>query len=156
MIRKACKWVKREESRLKFIRKIVREKTLDLLEKVQVGDTIFCRIAPYHEVILLEKPQDDSKYVSCQSPNGKTIRIHAHHLSRISTGVFTGEYFIQGVENEKRAQELKYKAGYHGFRAEIVKKNNGFILRIYGDSQQEVDDFIALSLEQDNDISPYI
>ena len=45
---------------------------------------------------------------------------------------------------------------YYGFRTEIERTDNGYFLKIYGDSQQEVDDFITLSLEQDFDISPYI
>lgn len=105
---------------------------------------------------MLEKPLDDSKFVSCQAPTGRIIRIQACHLSRISKGNFSGEFFIQGVECEKRAQELKYKANYFGFRAIIEKKGNGFLLKIFGDSQQEVDDFITLSLEQDFDLSPFI
>lgn len=156
LLRRTCEWVQKEDARLEFIVKLRANKILDLLEKAQVGDTVFCEIAPYHEVILLEKPTDDSKFVPCQAPTGRIIRIQACHLSRISKGNFSGEFFIQGVENEKRAQELKYKVGYYGFKAEIEKKNNGFLLKIYGDSQQEVDDFIILSLEQDNDISPYI
>ena len=60
LVRRACKWMQNEESRLKFIREIARKKTLDFLENTQVGDTVFCGIAPFHAVKLLEKPIDDS------------------------------------------------------------------------------------------------
>ncbi|KKL85678.1 hypothetical protein LCGC14_1952330 [marine sediment metagenome] len=156
LVRRACKWMQNEESRLKFIREIARKKTLDFLENTQVGDTVFCGIAPFHAVKLLEKPIDDSKFVLCEAPSGKVIKIQACHLSRISKGSYFSDYFIEGVENEKKAQELEYKARYYGFGSGIEKKDDGYLLRIYGDSQQEVDDFIVLYLEQDFDISPYI
>ncbi|GAH47639.1 unnamed protein product, partial [marine sediment metagenome] len=57
------------------------------------------------------------------------------------------EYFIDGTETETLTQELKYKANFNGFRIEIEGKDNGNLLKIYGDSQQEVDDFISLFLE---------
>jgi len=156
LLNRACEWIQKEEKRLGFICEISRKKTLDFLEIVKIGDTVFCRIAPHHEVKLLEKPQDDSEFVSCEAPGGQIVRIQSCHLSRVSKGEYYGEYFIDGTGTETLTQELKYKANYNGFRAEIERKDNGFLLKIYGDSQQEVDDFISLFLEQDFDISPYI
>ncbi|MFX1364459.1 MAG: hypothetical protein ACFFCE_04895 [Promethearchaeota archaeon] len=43
----------------------------------------------------------------------------------------------------------------YGFRVEIEENDKGYFLRIYGDSQQEVDDFTN-RIEQNFDISPYI
>jgi len=145
-----------EERRLEFIREIARKNGLDVLENAQIGDALFCRIAPHHEVKLLEKPSGGSIFLKCQAPNGKIIQVQACDLRRISKGNYSGDYFIEEAENEKKLRELEYKAQYYGFRTETEKKNNGYLLRIYGDSQQEVDDFITLSLEQDFDISPYI
>lgn len=50
LLRRACEWIQKEEARLEFIYKISHKKVSDFLENVQVGDTIFCRIAPCHEV----------------------------------------------------------------------------------------------------------
>lgn len=156
LIRKACEWVQKEESRLEFIREIARKKGLDVLENSQIGDNVFCQIGSYHEVKLLEKPSGGSIFLKCQAPNGKIIQVQACNLRRISKGNFSRDHFIDGAENEKKAKELEYKAKYYGFRTKIEKTDNGYLLRLYGDSQQEVDDFITLSLEQDFDISPYI
>lgn len=148
LIRKACEWVQKEEKRLDFIRKIARDMGLDLLKNAQIGDIVFCRRPPYHEVKLLEKPSDGSIFITCQAPNGKIIRVQACDLRKISKGRYFGEFFIEGTENEKKAKGLEYKAKYYGFRAEIEKKDNGFLLKIYGDSQQEVDEFINVVLKQ--------
>lgn len=156
LLNRACEKYQNEEKRLKFISEIARKKTQDFLKNAKVGDIVFCEIAPYYEVKLLETTLDASKFVSCQAPNGRIVRRQACHLYKISKGNYSGDYFIDGAENDKKVKRLKYKANYYGFKAKIEKRDNGFLLKIYGDSQQEVDDFITLSLEQDFDISPYI
>ena len=153
---RACEAIRTEEARHDFIIKIAKKKTLDFLQNAQVGDTVFCRIAPHHKIKLLKRPLDSSEFVSCQAPNGVIIRIQAHNLGRISSKSFYGEYLIDLAEGEKKVQELEYKAMDYGFRTEVEKKPNGYLFKIYGDSQQEVDDFIILSLENDFDISPFI
>jgi hypothetical protein len=156
LLNRACEKYQNEERRLKFISGISRKKTQDFLDNSQVGDIVFCRIAPFHKVKLLEKPLDDSKFISCEAPNGKVIRRQACHLYKISKGNYYGEYFIDDIKNEKKLLKLEYKTQYYGFRTEVEKKKNGYLLKIFGDSQQEVDDFITLSLELDFDISPYV
>ena len=156
LIRRACEWVQREEARLKYIREIAKRRGLDLLKNAQIGDIVFCYVGTYHEVKLIKKPSEGSIFVTCETPSGKIIRVQPCDLRRISKGNYFSEYYIEGIRNEKQAQEIEYKAKYNGFRAEIERKDNGYLLRIYGDSQQEVDDFISLFLEQDFDISPYI
>jgi len=148
--------VQKDEARLKFIREITKRRGLDLLKNAQIGDIVFCYVGTYHEVKLIEKPLDGSIFVTCETPSGKVIRVQPRDLGRISKGFYFSEYYIEGIRNKKQAQEIEYKAKYNGFRAEIERKDNGYVLKIYGDSQQEVDDFINLSLEQDFDISPYI
>lgn len=148
LIRKACGWVQQEERRLDFIRKIARDMGLEVLKNTQIGDTVFCKRPPWREVKILEKPSDGSIFLKCQAPNGKIIRIQACDLRKISKGHYFGEFFIEDTENEKKAKILEYKAKYYGFRTEVERKDNGFLLRIYGDSQQEVDEFINVVLKQ--------
>ena len=157
LLSRACGWIQKEEKRLDFICKISRKKTLDFLEKAQVGYTLFWT-AYSKDVKLYEKPTEISQIVriKCQRYNGKVVEIPAYLLRQISKGSFYGEYLVEGNENIIKAREVEDKARYYGFRAKIKKKDNGYLLKIYGDSQQEVDDFINLSLEQDFDISPYI
>jgi len=148
---RACEWTKTEEGRLASIRKISHKKTLDFLKNAQVGDTVYCRVELPHEVKLLKKPLDlnVSRRCKCQKTNGRVISVHVSHLSIISKGSYYGEYFFLPItRGKKEALELKNKSMYYGFRAELLEKNNGYLLKLYGDSQQEVDDFINLFIKQ--------
>ena len=154
LLNRACEWINKEEKRLDFICNLAKKSFLDLIQNVQVGDTVFCRIAPYHKIKLLKMPLDDSEYISCEAPNGRVIRVQAHHLRMVSKGSYNGVFFTSDIDES--IQDLEYKINSYGFRTEIKRKENGYLLKVYGDSQQEVDEFIALVLEQDFDISPYI
>lgn len=157
LLNRACDWIQKEEARSEFISKGASKETVEMLKSIEVGDSLFWT-SQSKEVKLSEKPTEISQIarIKCEQLNGKIVKIPAYLLCKLSKGNYVGEYLIKGIENEKRAQEIEYKVRYYGFRAEIVEKDDGFLLKIYGDSQQEVDDFIALSLEQDFDISPYI
>ena len=149
LVNKACDYIKKEEARLDSIVAVSHKKTLDFLKNAQKGDNVFCRVGVFPEVKLLEKPLNDSEFVSCQIPNGKIIRVQACHLYRISKGNSYGEHFIG---NKEIAQELKRRANYHSFRVEVEERDNGYLLKIYGDTQQEVDDFINLYIKQDREL----
>jgi len=150
LVSKACDYIKKEELRLKSLVEVSRKKTLDFIKNAQVGEIVFCRIKNPPEVKLLEKPINDSKFVSCQKSNGSIIRVQACHLYRISKGHYYGDYLIEGFEkkSEKRAKDLEFQAKYYGLRAEIKKNKKGYLLKIFGDSQQEVDDFIYFFIKQ--------
>lgn len=156
LVRKACEWVQKEEARLKCIRGIALKRTLRMLKKIEIGDTLFWTTHS-EDVKLLEKPNEFSQVVriKCQKSNGIIVEIPAHLLRKVSNGNYYGDFITKGI-NEEDLQELQYKARYYGFRVETEKKDNGYLLRIYGDTQQEVDEFIILALEQDFDISPFI
>lgn len=153
LLNKACEEYKNEEKRLEFISKGAEKETVKILRCLEVGDTLFW-FSRSKDVTCIQKPTEISQIarIKCQGSDGKIIKIPAYLLRSISKGNFSGEYFIDGAEKVKG---FKYKVNYYGFRTEIEKRDNGFLLKIYGDSQQEVDDFI-ISLEQDFDISPYI
>ncbi|MBY8990263.1 MAG: hypothetical protein KGD58_05875 [Candidatus Lokiarchaeota archaeon] len=157
LVNRACEWIKKEERRLDFISKGASKETIKMLENLEVGDMLFWTNRVIY-VTLLEKPTEISQIarLKCRKSDGKVIEIPAYNLCKISSGTFYGEYFIEGVRKEKKVQELEYKTNLYGFRTEIERREDGYLLKIYGDSQREVDDFISLSLEQDFDISPYI
>lgn len=157
LLNRACEKYQNEEKRLKFISKGAKKETIQMLRRLEVGDTLFW-VTRLKDITLIKKPTEFSQIarIKCQGSDGKIFKIPAYLLRLISKGNYSGDYFIDEAENDKKVNGLKYKANYYGFRTEIEKRDNGFLLKIYGDSQQEVDDFITLSLEQDFDISPYI
>ena len=157
LLNKACEKYQIEEKRLKFISKGAEKETIQMLRRLEVGDTLFW-FSRLIDVTCTQRPIEFGQIarIKCRGSDGKIIKIPAYLLRAISKGNFSGEYFIDEAENGKKVKGFKYKTNYYGFRTEIEKRDNGFLLKIYGDSQQEVDDFITLSLEQDFDISPYI
>ena len=148
MLNRACEWIQKEEKRLDFISSISYKDTLKMLKDISIGDTLFWTTHS-EDVRLFEGPTEFSQIArcKCQRLNGKVVEIPAYLLRKTSRGHYSGEFFIEGIENEKKAKILEYKARYYGFRAEIKKMNNGYLLRLYGDSQHEVDEFINTVLK---------
>ncbi len=157
LLNRSCEWIIKEEARLDFISKFARKETIKMLKSIDIGDILFWTTHS-EEVKLFENPTEFSQIArcKCQRYNGKIVEIPAYLLCKISKGTYFGEFFIEGTESERKLEYLVYKVRYHGFRVVVEGKDNGFLLKIYGDSQQEVDDFINLFLEQNFDISSYI
>ena len=153
---RACDWIKMEEGRAETFRRLHRERFKDFLENVQVGDNVFCEIAPFHDVKLIDKPSDDTEYVRCEALNGKIIKIMACHLYRMAKGDYSGEYLVKGVFSRRKTLKLEFKSKLHGFRTEIEKKSDGYLLKIFGDSQKQVDDFIFMVLEHKLDLERFL
>lgn len=153
---KACDWIRDDELRRKSLLKISRERVLDFLERIQVGDVIFCRKPPFHKVRLIKKPLNEAGYAICETPNGKTMSIDVYDLNYVSKGNYSGEYLIEGIKNKKKARELEFKAQYYGLRTKLQDQENGFLLTIFGDSQENVDDFINLVLKNGLELLPLL
>ncbi len=152
LVNKACDWIKKEEARLDSIVAVSHKRDLDFLKHAQIGETVY-KIG-YPGVKLLEKPLNLrlSRRCKCQKEDGTIFDVYVSHLYRISKGDYCGEHFIKGIEYRKIAQELKRRINYHGFRVEVEERDNGYLLKIYGDTQQEVDDFINLYIKQDREL----
>ena len=153
---RACDWIKMEEGQAETIRQLHRKRFKDFIENVQVGDIVFCRIAPFHEVKLVDKPSSVSDRVHCETPEGKIIRVMAGHLFRMAKGNYFGEYLVKGALSRRRALKLEFKAKHYGFRTKIEKKSDGYFLKIFGDSQEQVDDFIFMVLEHDLELDRFL
>lgn len=151
-INRACKWIKAEEGRLATIRKNARRMASEFLKNTHIGDIVYCfEGSPYDlEVKLLEKPSDSEVTSRCkvQRKSGKIFSVYVHQLRTFSKGDYTSDFFVSGLDSKERARNLQYKARCYGFRAEFEKKRNGYLLKIFGDSQQEVDEFINLIFKQ--------
>ena len=153
---RTCDWIKMEEGRLDALRILHRERFMDFLDNVQIGDKVYSEIGPFHDVTLLEKPSNDSEFVRCETSEGKIIKIQAAHLGRVAKGNYSGEFFIKGIENETKALFSENRAKYNGFRTVIERKKDGFLLKVLGDSQEQVDDFIFMVLEQNLELMRFL
>ncbi len=157
LLSRACEWIQWEERRLKMLSRSASKETIKMLETLEIGDTLFWT-RQLKEVKLLEKPTEFTQIVrvKCESSNGRIVEVPAYSLRKISKGSFYSEYFLNDTHNENRLKEIEHKARLNGFRAEVELKRNGYLIKIYGDSQQEVDEFVNLCLKQDFDISRFI
>ena len=125
------------------------------MENAQVGDTVFCTSELLDESILVEKPKSDGDHAFYQNKDGEIRSCLPGSLIRISKGNFMAEYFANTEgkrinkyeDSEFKCLGIKRMALQAGFRVEIYEAINeagsGHIIKIYGDTQQEVDDFMT-------------
>ncbi len=150
LIKKTCEKIKNYELHQIHISKLHSKETIEMLKSIVKGDTLFW-VPRSEEVILTEKPYEINVSVRCKCLrfNKEIVKIPALLLRQISKGTFSGEYLIHKAKNnENKAQKLEHLAKYYGFRVEVKKKEKNLILKLYGDSQQKVDNFINLYIKQ--------
>lgn len=70
-------------------------------------------------------------------------------IGKISSGNYSAEYEFKGINRETNSKNKEILARQAGFRTERVRLDNSVLLRIYGDTQQDVDDFILLVCQND-------
>jgi len=149
LVRRACGTIRRSELHQKTVSKISKERAVKMLQSIEVGDELFW-MARSQMVTLLEKPKElsQSARVKCQLKNGRVEYAWANTLQKVSKGNFKGKYAIEGLNLERKTDQLKYKTQMYGFRVEIEEMGERNILIIYGDTQKEVDDYINYVLRQ--------
>ena len=115
------------------------------LNEANIGDIVFCT-AEINDVMLVEKPSTiygDCKY---KTVNEKLKKAPAFCFSIISNGNKYAEYEIN---TKTTADHYKYLARRNGYRADVIKLKHSYLLKIFGDKQEEVDDFINLCCKND-------
>ena len=151
----ACPPNKEEDALRKQRIKIHQENARNIMENAHVGDTVFCLLELLDESILVEKPKSEGEHAFYQNKDGQIRSCLPGALIRISKGNFMGEYFYKSEgkhireysDSEFNCLMVKRMALQAGFRVEIheakTDAGSGHTVKIYGDSQQEVDDFMT-------------
>ncbi len=145
LTKKACDGIRQYELYRKHLVEITERRTIKMLKNVNVGDKLYWLIHS-EDVILVEKPTKLSTITrcTCQRDNKEIIEIPAHLLRKISKGNYNQDHNIYGTDKTNEARILELTAREAGFRVELEKLKNGIRLKFYGDSQEEVDDFVNL------------
>jgi len=115
-----------------------KEQAKKFLENVKPGDKVFCT-AEIHDVIFLEKNTNaygDCKYKTADGEI-KTAPNFAFRI--LSKGNKFAEY---RTENKYKADLYELKGKKYGFRVDRKDLENSFILKFYGDRQEDVDNFV--------------
>jgi hypothetical protein len=103
------------------------------------------------EVTLIESPSELRAITRCiyQRHNKEIAKILAQLLRLISKGYYYQEHYIDGLDNKGKIKTLELIAKQNGFRVEVKKQRDGFKIRFYGNTQEEVDDFVNLTVRND-------
>jgi len=109
------------------------------LEKIKYGEECFCTLES-ENVIFLEKPVDKYGDVKYRTVNGKINTAPGFCFSIISKGDKTSEY---KTKDKIKAEEYSIMARSNGFRVEDERIGDVYILKIYGDNQNTVDEFVT-------------
>lgn len=151
----------------KYIGGKIEEVITQILDReLKHGDIVYCT-KELDDVIFLDPPSEDliQKYLRAKQ-NGeidppfrgdikyKTFKGEIRSapvacIVKISSGNSSAEYEFKGINCEVNSKNKEVLARQAGFRAERIRLDNSILLRIYGDSQEEVDDFIYLVCQND-------
>lgn len=147
---KACDGIRQYELYRRNLSETTAKKTIELLENVKIGDSLFW-LPQSEDVILVEKPSKliTTTICTCQRDNKEIVKIDASFLTRVSKGSYYQELNFDELDNMRKVRIWELMARKAGFRVEVEKHKDGFKLRFYGDSQEEVDDFVNLAIKND-------
>jgi len=146
--------------RTKIIHKKIDEMVW-LLENggIKSGDIVYCT-KECSDVIFLEKP--DKKFfcfyherklkgfdytpfvgsIRYQTFQGEIKEAPIICIVKISEGNISSSYQIKGKNNANEAEFYEHLARGVGFRVKREKIRGGYILKFFGDSKEELDDFV--------------
>ena len=142
-----------EEKYDEYLNKKFQEQTREFLRKAKVGDIVFCTLVA-GEVKVLEMPSEKNFHkVKCLTRRGEEEKYYPDVFIIIKTGNFCAEHLFEGKGAKGNAEGYQLIAQEHGFRTEVVRKGRSYLLKVYGDSQEEVDDYMTYSVRNDLDIT---
>lgn len=148
LINSVCISVRNEVINQEFFAQESRNIEKDFLGHVRVGDTVYCTTEG-ESVILLEKPSEFGEKCKYKTHEGLINEQWAFCFRTISKGSMFSEYSVKDKNYEERTLYLEHLARSNGFRVEKQKLGESYTLKVFGDSQEEVDDFVSLSFVND-------
>jgi len=138
LVRQVCPEIRNEVLHHDYIADQLRTQEREFLEKARLGDIVFCT-AEIHNVVLLGFPSHEHGYCKYKTIDGKTKKAPAIYFRIISKGNKFAEY---KTRDEYKADRYELIAKKNGFRVEIKMLKKIHILRILGDTQEEVNQFV--------------
>ncbi len=153
--------MKKRDLVAKHVTSRIEEVIFQILDKkIEYGDIVYCT-KELQNVVFLEPPSYEiiQKYladkkkgeldppfrgdIKYKTLNGKFRSAPIACIVKISNGDYSAEYEFKGINYETVSKNKEILARQAGFRAERIKLDYSVLLRIYGNSQEEVDDFIT-------------
>ncbi len=117
----------------------LRKQKKEFLAHVKQGDICFCT-ARVDNVIFIEHPSNIHGDVKYKTLDGEIREAPNFCFRIISKGNKFAEY---ETHDEEKAENYSRLARSNGFRVDVDKIKDTFFLKIYGDLQEEVDEFVT-------------
>jgi len=143
-LKKVCPEIREEILHHNYRAGRLKEQEKQFLAHVQPGDVCFCTAA-IENVIFIEYPSNVHGDVKYQTADGKIFESPSFCFRIISKGNVLAKY---ETPDKEKAESYSRLARRNGFRVEIDKIKDTFLLKIYGDLQEEIDEFVT-NLEND-------
>ncbi|MFX1425733.1 MAG: hypothetical protein ACFFBE_04720 [Promethearchaeota archaeon] len=138
-LRKVCPDVRNEILHHDYRAKQLQKREKEFLENVKPGDVCFCN-AELENVIFIKHPSNVHGDVKYRASDGRIKEAPSFCFSIISKGNKCAKY----ETNDKNKMEFYERlARRYGFRTEIQQMKEKYILRIYSDNQDEVNEFVV-------------
>ncbi|MFX0059489.1 MAG: hypothetical protein ACFE85_16720 [Candidatus Hodarchaeota archaeon] len=144
LLQNTCSEIRNKILHKRYIAEKLKEQKKEFLEKVKSGDKVFC-ISEIHDVVFLEYPSEPNSDAKYMTVDGKIRNSPIFCFTLISKG---NKFSSYKTSDETKAKKYSRLARRYGFRVEEEETSNGYLLRIFGDIQKEVDDFV-MSLNND-------
>ncbi len=146
LLSQACPPIQEEMKYSKFLSKLHKQLALDLIKNAEIGDLIFCFIetAGSGVVTLLEKPESDMGHCTYRNQRGEEKSCQVGHCRTLAKGDHFAEHHLEGHNSKIESMMIERIALQSGFRVDIQKTDSGHTVKIFGDTQQDVDDFMTM------------
>lgn len=139
LLSKVCAEVKNERLQHESIVRRNKELERKFLDNVKIGDIVFCT-AEIENVIFVEYPPHKYGHCKYKLIYGKIGEAPAFAFRIISKGKEHAKYETR--DNEKAIYCARYAKRY-GFRVEEHKVEDTYVIDIYGDKKENVEEFIT-------------
>lgn len=143
LVNKICKFRRNEVLQWQFTARFGIKEFKESLSNRVVGDKVYCT-RERSDVILIEKDVPPNGWIKYRTVKGEEKVQHPIYFRTISKGNKCAKLRIEGKDFRSKAEIIELKARELGFRVEVAEFKDGYLFKIYGDSQDEVDDFVSL------------
>ncbi|MFX1502941.1 MAG: hypothetical protein ACFFDH_18420 [Promethearchaeota archaeon] len=138
-LRKICPELRNKILQHDHRAKQLQKQEKEFLENVKQGDVCFCT-SETDNVIFLKHPSNIYGDVMYRTVDGKVYESPPFCFRIISKG---NKFATYESKNKKKIENYERLARMNGFRVEIHKKNEKILLKIFGECQGEIDNFVT-------------
>lgn len=135
---KICPELKAKLLHHDYLASYTQKQSRKFLAKVRIGEVVYCT-TEMEDVIFLRSPKNQFGLCTYKTFEGMIKEARTMCFRRISRGNKYSDYKTTSTEDLNASEIL---ARENGFRVEKVTLKDHYLLKIYGDKQEDVDHFV--------------